>query len=114
MIAGSLAVLTAGHGFETLVFARNECSAARCGEAMDGFFAQMEAHGCLTAAQRAACRGRIRFVYDYADLSGAEAAFESVVEDAGVKYALPAPGGHLLRQLLHRARRAGGGGGQIR
>ena len=86
MIAGSLAVLTAGHGFCTLVFARNEGSAARCGDAVDGFFAQMEAHGRLTAAQRAACRGRIRFVYDYADLSGAEAAFESLVEDAEVKY----------------------------
>ena len=86
MIAGSLAVLTAGHGFCTLVFARNEGSAARCGDAVDGFFAQMEAHGRLTAAQRAACRGRIRFVHDYADLGDAEAAFESVVEDAEVKY----------------------------
>lgn len=86
MIAGSLAVLTAGHGFCTLVFARNEGSAQRCGDAVDGFFAQMEAHGRLTAAQRAACRERIRFVYDYADLGDAEAAFESVVEDAEVKY----------------------------
>ena len=86
MIAGSLAVLTAGHGFRSLVFARNEGSAARCGAAIDGFFAQMESHGRLTAAQRAACRGRIRFVYDYADLGDAEAAFESVVEDAEAKY----------------------------
>ena len=88
MIAGSLAVLTAGHGFETAVLARNENSAARCADAIDGYFDQMAAHGCMTQAQKARCGQRIRFVYDYADLAQAEAVFECVVEDAAVKYAV--------------------------
>lgn len=86
MIAASLAVLTAGHGFRTVVLARNEGSAARCRGDIDGHFDQMTAHGAMTQAQAALCRSYLRFAYDYAALADAEAVFECVVEDAEVKY----------------------------
>ena len=86
MIAGSMAVLAAGHGFRTVVLARNETSAARCAGAVDEFFAQMTDHGCLTAAGADVCKGYIRYVCDYTEMAEAEAVFESVVEDAEVKY----------------------------
>ena len=41
MIASSMAVLAAGHGFKTAVLARSQKSVDRCSGVVDGFFGQM-------------------------------------------------------------------------
>ena len=86
MIAGSMAVLAAGHGFRTAVYARSRASADRCAGAVDGFFGEIVAKGKADAAQAALCRSRITFCFDYEGLRDAEIVFESVAEVLETKY----------------------------
>ncbi len=86
MIAGSMAVLTAGHGFRTVLFARSAASEERCRRMTDDFFAQMTERGIISDAQADICRSYISFTFDYAELRDSEVIFESVAETADAKY----------------------------
>ena len=86
MIAGSMAVLTSYHGFETIVFARSDGSRRRCLDNIEAFMDQIIEHKFMTPQQREDCLGLIHFTFDYKEMSEAEAVFESVIEKADVKY----------------------------
>ena len=86
MIACSMAVLTAGHGFKTVIFTRSKESEDRCRGNIDNYFNQMIAHDRMTKEQKSVCLSYIEYVYDYGEMKDAEAIFESVVEKAEVKY----------------------------
>ena len=88
MIASSMAVLAAGHGFKTVVFARSQRSADRCSETVEGYFAQMVDRGIISRAQADICEGYISYTDDYAAMKDAEIVFESVVETTDAKYAV--------------------------
>lgn len=86
MIASSMAVLSAGHGFKTVIFARSQKSVDRCTGVINGFFAQMTERGIITKAQEDICKSYIRFTFEYADLADSEIVFESVAETTDAKY----------------------------
>lgn len=86
MIASSMAVLSGGHGFKTVVLARSQSSIERCTGVVDGYYQQMIDRGLMTAAQADICKSYISYTLDYADLKDAEMVFESVVEVKEDKY----------------------------
>lgn len=86
IIASSLAVLTTGHGFKTVVLARSEESSKRCLDTYNTHWEGMKEHGLVDDAQIAVCRSYLEITRDYADLRDAEIVFESVVENADVKH----------------------------
>ena len=49
IIATSLAVLTTGHGFKTVVYARSESSAKRCLNDYENHWKSMVGHGLATS-----------------------------------------------------------------
>ena len=72
MIASSTAVLTAGHGFKTVVFARSQKSADRCSGVVDNYFAQMVEKKIIDEAQADICKSYISYAFDYEALKDAE------------------------------------------
>ncbi len=86
MIAGSMAVLTAGHGFQTVILARSQRSVDRCSKMVEDYFAQMTERNILSAEKADICMSYIRYTFDYADLKDAEIVFESVAETKEAKY----------------------------
>ena len=86
MIASSMAVLCAGHGFRTVVFARSESSAERCRDAVNGFYAQLEENGLLSGKQSDICKSYISYAFQYEELKDAGLVFESVLETTEAKY----------------------------
>ena len=86
MIASSMAVLSAGHGFRTVVFARSQKSVDRCSGVVDGFFGQIVDKGKAAAKQAELCKSLITYTFDYEGLKDAEIVFESAVEDIQAKY----------------------------
>ena len=85
MMATGLIVLTAGHGFPTLVLVRSPESEARCKAGVDAYFRQMLDKHLLTEHQLEVCNRLVTYTQDYAALSEAEAVFECVVEKLAVK-----------------------------
>lgn len=88
MIASSMAVLAAGHGFKAVVLARSQKSVDRCSGVVEGYFAQMVDRGIISRAQADICEGYIVYTFDYADLKDSEIVFESVAETTEAKYAV--------------------------
>ena len=86
MIASSMAVLSAGHGFKTAVLARSQNSVDRCKGVVDGFFAQIVEKGKATAEQAEHCKALITYSFDYEGLKDSEIIFESAVEVLETKY----------------------------
>ena len=86
MIASSMAVLTAGHGCRTVVFARSRKSADRCTGVVDDFYAQMVEKGIIDAGQADVCKSYISYAFDYSGMKDAEIVFESVLETTDAKY----------------------------
>ncbi len=86
MIASSLAVLTAGHGVKTVLYARSESSAGRCTDTIKAFYAQLCENGIMTEAQAEICESYISYAYDYEGLKESEVVFECVAEQAEIKY----------------------------
>lgn len=86
MIASSMAVLAAGHGFRAVVLARSQGSADRCEKTVTGYLRQMEERGKMDAAQIARCAKLIDYSLSYTDLADSEIIFEAVVETADAKY----------------------------
>lgn len=85
MMATGLIVLTAGHGFPTVVLVRSAESEARCKKGVDAYFRQMLDRSLLTEHQAAVCKSLVTYTQDYADLAAAEVVFECVVEKLEVK-----------------------------
>ncbi|MBR3302099.1 MAG: 3-hydroxyacyl-CoA dehydrogenase family protein [Firmicutes bacterium] len=86
MIASSMAVLAAGHGFKTAVLARSQKSVDRCSGVVDGFFGQMVDKGKVSAEQAGRFKGYINYCFDYEGLKDSEIIFESAVEVLETKY----------------------------
>jgi len=86
MIASSTAVLAAGHGFKTVVFARSQKSVDRCSGVVDNYFAQMVEKKIIDKAQADICKSYISYAFDYEALKDAEIVFESVLETTDAKY----------------------------
>ncbi len=100
MIATSLAVLTTGHGFKTVIFARSDASANRCLNDYREHYKSMVEHGILTEEQAGICRSYLVISKDYADMAEAEAVFESVLEDADTKHEVY----HILEKTCPKLR----------
>ena len=86
MIACSMAVLTAGHGFKTVIFTRSRESEDRCRGNIENFFNQIIDHGHMNEEEKDTCLDLISYVYEYREMKDVEVIFESVVEKAEVKY----------------------------
>ncbi|MDO5331675.1 MAG: 3-hydroxyacyl-CoA dehydrogenase family protein [Bacillota bacterium] len=86
MIASSMAVLGGGHGFKTVLLARSQASIERCNKAVEGFFNNMIERGLIDEEQANICKSYISYTFNYEDLKDAEIIFESVAEDAEIKY----------------------------
>jgi len=86
IIASSLAVLTTGHGFRTVIYARSEASAKRFRDTYENHWASLKSHGLVTEEQLEVCRTYLTVSGDYGDMKDAEAVFECVAEDAAVKH----------------------------
>lgn len=85
MIASSLAVLTAGHGMETRVFARSTQSAERFGAAFSAHWQLMVQNDVATQEQADICATYAQVSTDFSALRDAEVVFECIVEDLGQK-----------------------------
>lgn len=86
MIASSMAVLSSGHGFKTVLFARSQASVDRCNNVVESFFNQMIEQGLINKAQSEICKSYISYTFDYEGLKDSETIFESVAEDINAKY----------------------------
>lgn len=86
MIASSMAVLTAGHGWKTVVFARSRNSADRCSGVVNDYYAQMVEKGIIDEGQAEICKSYIKCAFDYSEMKDAEIVFESVLETTDAKY----------------------------
>jgi len=86
MIASSMATLTSGHGFETIIFARSKASEERCRNDIKKYFDQIADQGFFTEEKLKESLSHISYVYEYKDLSKVNLVFESIVEDAKVKH----------------------------
>ena len=85
MMASSMAVLTTGHGFHTVVLARTNESARRLVASYDRFFAELREHGFLTETQADVCKKYLQVTLVYEDMRAAETVFECVAEKVAVK-----------------------------
>lgn len=85
MIASSLAVLTAGHGMETRVFARSTQSAERFRAAFSAHWQLMVQNDIATQEQADICATYAQVSTDFSALRDAEVVFECIVEDLGQK-----------------------------
>ena len=88
IIATSLAVLTTGHGFKTVVYARSESSANRCLKDYENHWKSMVGHGLATSEQAEICKTYLVISGDYKDMAGAEIVFESALENPDVKHGI--------------------------
>ena len=88
MIATALAVLTTGHGYPTVVYARSEGSEARFREGYRAHFALFQQHGIVTEAQIGCCETYLSVARDYDAMRECVIVFESVVEDLDAKHAV--------------------------
>lgn len=86
MIASSMAVLAAGHGFKTVVLARSQNSVDRCSGVVKGYYKQMVDRGIISQATADLCEGYIIYTFNYEDMKEAEIVFESVAETTEAKY----------------------------
>lgn len=86
MIATSMAVLTTGHGFKTVIYARSEASANRCLNDYNGHWKSLVGHGMATEEQVDICRSYLVISQDYKDMADAEIVFESALEDPAIKH----------------------------
>ena len=85
MIASSLAVLTAGHGMETQVFARSAQSAERFEASFAAHWQLMVQNGVATQEQADICATYAQVSTEFSALQDAEVVFECIVEDLGQK-----------------------------
>jgi 3-hydroxybutyryl-CoA dehydrogenase len=88
MMATSLAVLTAGHGYKTTVFARSDERAEHCRSGFQAFFQDLIKKGLVTPNQADICSRYLNFAKVYDDFADADVMFECVVELADVKHAV--------------------------
>ena len=86
MIASSMTALCAGHGFHTVVLARSADSEKKCMNSVNAAYADMASQGLMSAEQADVCRSYIHFTDNYANLAGAEIAFEAIVENIDMKH----------------------------
>ena len=86
MIASSMAVLTSGHGFKTVVLARSQKSIDRCRDVVDDFYTQIVEKQIIDEKRAAFCKSFIQYTFDYEDLKETEIVFESVLETTDAKY----------------------------
>lgn len=85
MIASSLAVLTAGHGMETQVFARSAQSAGRFEASFAAHWQLMVQNGVATQEQADICATYAQVSTEFSALRDAEVVFECIVEDLDQK-----------------------------
>ena len=95
IIATSLAVLTTGHGFKTVVYARSESSAKRCLNDYENHWKSMVGHGLTTSEQSEICKTYLVISGDYKDMENAEIVFESALENPDVKHDIY----HILEEI---------------
>lgn len=88
MMATSLAVLTTGHGYKTIILARSDTRAAESKAEFDAFYRVLTAKGLITSEQAAICTEYVQYTKDYSALRDADVVFECVTEDASVKHAV--------------------------
>lgn len=86
MIGTSLAVLTTGHGFETVVLAMNDELQTTAQKQYHAFFEDIKANGLLKDEQIQKCAGKLKYTQSYEDLSECDLIFEAVVEIPDVKH----------------------------
>ena len=85
MMATSIAVLTSGHGFKTVVLVRSDASKKRCQDVIDNYYQQMVDQNIITKNQVDICKGYISYTSDYSEMADAEAIFECVLEKLDIK-----------------------------
>lgn len=86
MIATSLAVLTTGHGYPTVMLSLSEDLTAASKKTYDGFYEQMIQRGLLTREQAEICARYLSYTMNYRDLAQSDVAFECVLEVLEVKH----------------------------
>lgn len=86
IIATSMAVLTTGHGFKTVVYARSEASAQRCRNDYENHWKSLVGHGLATSEQMDICKTYLVISQDYKAMADAEIVFESALENPDVKH----------------------------
>jgi len=86
MIASSMAVLSGGHGYKTVVFARSQSSVDRCSAAVENFFNQIVEKGFMKDDEASNFKANITYVFDYSGMKDCEIVFESVAETTETKY----------------------------
>jgi len=86
MIGTSIAVLTTGHGYKTIIYAVNDELAASSRKMYDNYYADLVSQGLMTSSQAVICAGYLKYTSDYRDLEAAELIFECVVEKLDVKH----------------------------
>ena len=86
IIATSMAVLTTGHGFKTVVYARSEASAQRCRNDYENHWKSLVGHGLATSEQVDICKTYLVISQDYKAMADAEIVFESALENPDVKH----------------------------
>lgn len=86
MIGTSIAVLTTGHGFYTVMFAMDKALRDASRKAYDNFYSDIEAHKLLTDKQISICSSHLSYSFDYDAFKDCDIIFECVVEKADVKH----------------------------
>lgn len=86
MIGTSIAVLTTGHGFDTVMFAMDESLRDASRKAYDQFYRDIEAHNFLTDKQAETCASHLSYAFDYEAFKDCEIIFECVVEKVDIKH----------------------------
>ena len=85
MIASSLAVLTTGNGYQTILYARSQKSADRLTDVYNSHWAALVRQGIASEEQVDLCRTYLKITQDYSDFSDTDMFFEAVTEDPAVK-----------------------------
>jgi 3-hydroxybutyryl-CoA dehydrogenase len=86
MIGDSLAVLSTGHGYETVCVVRREVMIPEYKKTYDAYFQQMIDHGCMPREQLSICEKYLKYTTDYAELTGCDVIFECVNEKIDLKH----------------------------
>ena len=88
MIGVSMSVLTTGHGYQTVSFARNREKIPSYKEKYDAYYRQMMDHDLLTEEQFRICEKYLSYTDRYADLADCDVIFECITEDLELKHAI--------------------------
>lgn len=86
MMAMSLAVLTTGHGYSTIVLARSEKRVTDSRKAFDAYYGDLAENGLITGEQVDTCSGYLSYALCYDEMAGVDVIFECVAEDLDVKH----------------------------